>query len=115
MGIAYPRELEISDFELPPARHAPFDLVAHMEGLVSPIAGGVVIAHRPLLIDAGRDPAVIATELRELLLARMRDRRPDADQHTWSSFEQIVHGIVKERSAIDADLTRALIEAIDGL
>lgn len=114
MGIEKPYEVETHRLGPPPGMHAPLDLRAKMHALVVPTAGGVRVAGR-LLRVGDDDPSERAWALREALTARILERRPDADAHTWASFSSLVHGMVRDRDGLDAAFQRELIEAIDGL
>jgi hypothetical protein len=112
MGIAYPHEIETGELERPSFRHAPFDVARHAEALVVPIGGGVAVAGVWL---ASESPIRETAALRSSIAQHFLDRRPDADRHTWARFEEIVHGLVACAPRLDANVTRAIAAAIDGL
>ena len=115
MGIEKPYEIEAHRLGPPPAMHLPLDLRTKMEALIVPARDGVSVAGRHLRVDSHADSRAVAQALRERLIHRMRERRPDADEHTWSSFTSIVHGLLRDDAVLDARLERELIETIDGL
>ncbi len=115
MGIEKPFEIETHRLGPAPAMHSPLDLRAKMEALIVPARDGVSVAGRHLRVDPRDDPRQVARRLRERLIHRMHERRPDADEHTWSSFASIVHGLLLHEVALDAGVERELIETIDGL
>lgn len=115
MGIEKPFEIEAHRLGPARAMHLPLDLCAKMEALIVPARDGVSVAGRHLRVDPRDDPREVARRLRDRLTYRMRERRPDADEHTWSSFASIVQGLLMHEEALDAGVERELIETIDGL
>ena len=115
MGIEKPYELEVDRLGPAPAMHLPLDLGAKMKALIVPVHDGVSVAGRHLRVDPRADTRQVARRLRERLIDRMRERRPDADEHTWSSFTSVLHGMLSDDAVLDVRLERELIETIDGL
>lgn len=115
MGINKPYEVEVHQLGPALPMHMPLDLRANMEALVVPAPDGVSVAGRHLRIAPDERPQEVVQELRERLLRRMRERRPDADRRTWSSFTSLVRSLLRDGAALDESVEHELIATIDGL
>src|SRR5690606_38745493 len=116
MGIEKPYEVEIGELREPPGGGAPkrVSLADRARELIRPSPHGVVVAG--VVLETTRaDPARAADELPAPVVHRFEERRPNADDHAWRRFVDVVHGIARDRRYADYDLAWELIEAIDGL
>jgi|SRR5690606_12282806 len=115
MGIEKPYEVETHRLGRPPGPHAPLDVGERMRALVVASDDGVRVAGRLLRVAPDELPERCARSLRERLTERLRERRPDADEHTWAWLVSTLHGMLRDGQTLDALTQRELIEAIDGL
>lgn len=117
MGVAKPIETERGALGRVPGPPVKRDVRGLVSELVRPGVGAaeVVVAGRRLDVEhrAHRDALVDA--LREALVARFLERRPNADAATYMHFEIVSRGVVADRTTADQDLLRTLVEAVDGL
>lgn len=72
------------------------------------------MAGRRLAVAQHEELTEVAHRLRERLTARLYARRPDADEHTWSSFTRVVRGMLRDGESVEA-VEPSLLEASDGL
>jgi hypothetical protein len=115
MGIEKPYEVERHELETPPGRPRPVDVAARTAELVTPTADGIAIAGETLRAPADLGPEGTAEALRALIVDRLHERRPNADEHAWDHLVHTLHGLADAAEVADEDFRHAVLVAIDGL
>ena len=116
MTLPYPYEVEtnaLSQRRDPVPR--PLSIKDRAGGLVSAEGRRLVIAGCELRVPPNKNAEAYAARLEDAITQRFLERRPNADETTWSRFLRRLQGQLANRSTVGSRTIREIVLLIDGL
>jgi hypothetical protein len=116
MTLPYPYEIE-TDTLRPRRDPAPqsSSIEERARDLVAVEGRRLVIAGCELRVPPNKNAEAYAARLQDTITQRFLERRPNADEATWSRYLRRLQGQLASRSTIDSRTIREIVLLIDGL
>lgn len=115
MGIEKPLAVERGHLGPSPDRPCRVGADERVAALIRVADGGVMIAGETVAAPPGTGSDLLVARLRGELARRMRERRPNADETTWTRLRDLAASMASGRDVLDDDLQRTLLRTVDGL
>lgn len=116
--VTLPFPYEVEQNELEPRKDA---APARID--IEALLGRLVVADDPyvdvggcrLRSPTGRDASTVADEFRRAIVTRFLERRPNADEATWTRFASAVEAALAEATEADRSALAQVLRLVDGL